>query len=116
MRGFGWLVVFVMIVVVTEAHASSRRVALVIGNSAYQGVLPLSNPASDATAIASLLREARFDSVDLRQNLSGTDLRRAVSEFFDQTSNADVAVVYYAGHGIEVTAFCKPWTRQNGFG
>ena len=60
------------------------------------------NPASDATAIASLLREARFNSVDLRQNLSGTDLRRAVSEFFDQTSNADVAVVYYAGHGIEV--------------
>ena len=38
MRGFGWLVVLVMIVVVTEAHASSRRVALVIGNSAYQRV------------------------------------------------------------------------------
>lgn len=102
MRGFYWLVVFAMIVFATEAHASSRRVALVIGNSAYQRVLPLSNPASDAAAIAGLLREAKFDSVDLRQDLAGSDLRRAVSEFFDQTSNADVAVIYYAGHGIEV--------------
>ena len=103
MRRFRWL--FLILVLVgsgTEAQASGNRVALVIGNSAYQRVLSLSNPANDAAAIADLLREAKFDSVDLRQNLSVSDLRRAVSEFFDQAANAEVAVVYYAGHGIEV--------------
>ena len=103
MRGFRWLLLmFVLVGFGTEAHASGRRVALVIGNSAYQRVSPLSNPASDAAAVAGLLKEAKFDSVDLRQNLSVSDLRRAVSEFFDQAANAEVAVVYYAGHGIEV--------------
>jgi uncharacterized caspase-like protein len=103
MRRFQWLLLlFVLVGSGTEAQASGSRVALVIGNSAYQRVLSLSNPANDAAAIAGLLREARFDSVDLRQNLSVSDLRRAVREFFDQAANADVAVVYYAGHGIEV--------------
>ncbi|MFG3596482.1 caspase domain-containing protein [Bradyrhizobium sp. RDI18] len=63
---------------------------------------PLSNPAKDAAVVANLLQEAKFDSVELRQNLSVSDLRRAVSEFFDQATNAEVAIVYYAGHGIEV--------------
>jgi hypothetical protein len=103
MRGFRWLLlIFALVGFGTEAHASGRRVALVIGNSAYQRVSPLSNPANDAAAVSDLLQEAKFDSVELRQNLSVSDLRRAVSEFFDQAANAEVAVVYYAGHGIEV--------------
>jgi len=75
---------------------ADKRVALVIGNSAYQNVPGLPNPINDATAIAELLRNAGFDVVDSRADLGIAVIRRAIREF------ADIAVVYYAGHGIEV--------------
>lgn len=81
---------------------AERRVALVIGNSAYERAPALSNPERDAASIAALLETIRFDVVQSRQNLSGAALRRVVNEFFDLASTADVAVVFYAGHGIEV--------------
>jgi hypothetical protein len=102
LREFWLLLILVLVGFGAEAHASDRRVALVIGNTAYQRVSPLSNPTRDAAAVANLLQEAKFDSVELRQNLGVSDLRRVVSEFFDHAVNAEVAVVYYAGHGIEV--------------
>jgi uncharacterized caspase-like protein len=73
----------------------------VIGNSAYQNVPGLPNPISDATAIAELLRNAGFDVVDSRADL-GIAVIRAIREFADVARDADIAVVYYAGHGIEV--------------
>jgi uncharacterized caspase-like protein len=79
-----------------------RRVALVIGNSAYQNVPSLPNPIRDATAIAELLRNAGFGVVGSRADLGIAVIRRAIREFADVARDADIAVVYYAGHGIEV--------------
>ena len=86
---------------VTDAHAD-RRVALVIGNSAYQRVAKLPNPVNDARAVAALLRGVGFDVVESRFDLDAASLRRAMGDFTDIANDADVAVVYYAGHGIEV--------------
>jgi uncharacterized caspase-like protein len=81
---------------------ADKRVALVLGNSAYQNVAPLANPVNDSARIASTLKEAGFDVVDSRKDLSAADTRRALRDFADRSRDADIAVVYYAGHGIEV--------------
>jgi hypothetical protein len=86
---------------VAEALAD-KRVALVIGNSNYKQAKTLANPENDAKAFAALLREAGFQVVDARTNLGSGEMRRALREFSDQVVGADVAVVYYAGHGIEI--------------
>lgn len=85
----------------TSATAE-KRVALVIGNSAYQNVPKLTNPANDATMIASTLKGSGFDSVILRDDVTKDTMRKALRDFADQARDADIAVVYYAGHGIEV--------------
>ncbi|WGR97029.1 caspase family protein [Bradyrhizobium sp. ISRA443] len=81
---------------------ATKRVALVIGNSSYQNVPLLPNPANDAAAIAATLKGAGFDVVDSRLNLAASDMRRALRDFADQARDADIALVYYAGHGIEI--------------
>ena len=62
----------------------------------------LPNPVNDARAVAALLRGAGFDVVESRFDLDAASLRRAMGDFTDIANEADVAVVYYAGHGIEV--------------
>jgi len=81
---------------------AEKRVALVLGNSAYRNVAPLSNPVNDSTRIAATLKEAGFDVVDSRRDLPAVETRRALRDFADKARDADIAVVYYAGHGIEV--------------
>ncbi|MBV9561789.1 MAG: caspase family protein [Bradyrhizobium sp.] len=81
---------------------AERRVALVIGNSHYPSEAMLPNTAHDATALAATLKGAGFDVVDSRIDLQAADMRRALREFSDLARDADVAVVYYAGHGIEM--------------
>jgi formylglycine-generating enzyme required for sulfatase activity len=86
---------------IAPAHAG-KRVALVIGNSSYQHVERLPNPVNDATAMAALFRSAGFDAVELRSDLRNTEMRRAIGDFAEIARNSDIAVIYYAGHGIEV--------------
>ncbi|WP_262049263.1 caspase domain-containing protein [Bradyrhizobium sp. Bra78] len=81
---------------------AGKRVALVIANSAYQHAPSLANPVNDGTVMARTLKEAGFDIVDSRHDLSALETRRVLREFADATRDADIAVVYYAGHGIEV--------------
>ncbi|MCS3730387.1 caspase family protein [Bradyrhizobium betae] len=81
---------------------AGKRVALVIANSAYQHAPSLTNPVNDGSVMARTLKEAGFDIVDSRHDLSALDTRRVLREFADATRGADIAVVYYAGHGIEV--------------
>jgi hypothetical protein len=81
---------------------AAKRVALVIGNSAYQNVAALPNPANDAASVADMFKKAGFDTVDLRRDVGSLDMRRALRDFYDKAASADIAVVYYAGHGIEV--------------
>lgn len=85
-----------------SAFAADKRVALVIGNSDYRNVSQLPNPSRDADAIGALLKKAGFDVVDARTNLNGSDMRRLIRDFSDKVASADIAVVFYAGHGIEV--------------
>jgi hypothetical protein len=82
---------------------AEKRVALVIGNGAYQNAALLSNPINDAKSMAELFRKSGFDVVDARENLGSLDIKRAIREFTNQARNADIAVVYFAGHGIEVS-------------
>ena len=82
------------------AHAE-QRVALVIANSAYKNVARLQNPANDAKAVVAMFKAAGFDSVDLRSDLNVADMRRTLREFSAKARGADMAVIYYAGHGVE---------------
>jgi hypothetical protein len=77
-------------------------VALVIGNSAYRTVPDLPNSGNDAAAMADLFKQAGFNVVELRRNVGINDLRRTLREFSNAVRDADIAAVYYAGHGIEV--------------
>ncbi|HEY1779991.1 MAG TPA: caspase family protein [Roseiarcus sp.] len=83
------------------AAFAERRIALVIGNGKYENAGVLTNPVNDANAIGALLKKAGFDVVDLRLNLGVVEFKRSVREFVDRAANADVAVVYYSGHGLE---------------
>lgn len=82
--------------------AADTRVALVIGNSAYQHSTPLANPANDARAVADKLTAIGFD-VMLREDLGGQQFRIALGQFTEKALRADLAVVFYAGHGIEMS-------------
>jgi hypothetical protein len=97
------LAVAVLATTALSAYAD-KRVALVIGNSAYQNVNRLKNPANDAAAIVAMFKKAGFDSVDSKLDLNIVEMRRALRDFGNKTRDADVAVIYYAGHGIEVDA------------
>jgi len=76
-----------------------RRVALVIGNSTYK-VSPLNNPANDATDITNALNKVGFRTTLIRNATLG-QMRDATRKFAEQLQSADVALIYFAGHGIE---------------
>jgi len=78
-----------------------RRVALVVGNSSYQKVSGLLNPANDASVVAASLRNIGFDVI-LLADATREKLTDALRSFAEQVENADWAMVYYAGHGIEI--------------
>src|SRR5665213_1941780 len=80
---------------------AGKRVALVVGNAAYQNAPTLPNPVNDGAVIATTLRDAGFD-VDSRHDLSAVEMRRALRDFSDRARDADIALIYYAGHGLEV--------------
>ncbi|MDX3968162.1 MAG: tetratricopeptide repeat protein [Bradyrhizobium sp.] len=79
-----------------------RRIALVIGNSAYENVAALPNPVRDASLVADVLRLTGFEAVTLLTDLRKDALVNALREFAVRAETADWAVVYYAGHGMEV--------------
>ena len=81
---------------------NERRIALVIGNSAYRNVPLLTNPVRDATAIADALRRTGFQTVTLQTDLTKEKLVDALRNFAQLADSADWALVYYAGHGLEM--------------
>src|SRR6476620_1756762 len=104
MRGqLHWLVLVTLLVLLMPTGAQAdKRVALIIGNSAYEKVPKLANPSHDAGAIGALFRVMAFDVVEAQHDLGIAQLRRALRDFSDRAQDADVAVVYFAGHGMEV--------------
>jgi uncharacterized caspase-like protein len=83
-------------------QAIGRRVALVVGNSSYKKVPELANPSRDADAMARTLRAIGFESVTLEIDDTREKLLAALRKFANEAESADWAMVYYAGHGIEM--------------
>jgi len=82
--------------------AVGRRVALIIGNSDYQGsISSLVNPANDARAMAASLGEVGFE-VDLQLDATRDEIKEAVLDFSDKLHDSDVGLFYYAGHAVQV--------------
>ena len=84
-----------------EAALADKRVAFVVGNSAYKNVTPLPNPALDAKSMAKVLRSVGFDVVE-GTNLARDKMTDRLLEFGKKAQGADVALFFYAGHGIAV--------------
>ncbi|WLA67909.1 caspase family protein [Bradyrhizobium diazoefficiens] len=102
MGAFRWFsLVFFIWLTCGSAHAE-RRVALVIGNSAYKSVPRLANPANDADLVGSMFKKAGFDWIEIKTDLNATEMRKALRDFGGRAREAEVAVIYYAGHGIEL--------------
>src|SRR5216683_2788730 len=80
-----------------------RRVALVIGNSAYQTVSGLPNTTNDARAIAEVLKADGFTSVRIILDMTRASMIASLNDFQREADTSDWAVVYYAGHGLEVS-------------
>lgn len=104
MRRHAALFVFFLIFAIgTVNTALAKRVALVIANSDYQYAEKLLNPTNDARAIAAAFRRLDFDEVVLKENLDYRNLRLALKDFANKSAGAELAMVYFAGHGIEVS-------------
>jgi hypothetical protein len=104
----GWRIAAVLMLMITSlagiASAAEVRLALVIGNSNYRSVTKLPNPGNDAKAVAEDLKSANFD-VTLALDVSQADMRRAIKAFtakIAKSGSQTVALVYYAGHGVQV--------------
>lgn len=82
--------------------AAEKRVALVIGNGAYAKVSKLPNPVNDAAAVEAMLKRGGFEKVVRATDLGAVQMRRALRDFSDDVRGADIAVVFYAGHGMEM--------------
>ena len=89
------------LLVSADAALADKRVAFVVGNGAYKNVAPLPNPAVDARSMAKLLRNVGFDVVE-GANLTRDKMTEKLLEFGKKAEGADVALFFYAGHGIAV--------------
>jgi uncharacterized caspase-like protein len=89
-----------------RAGPGERRVALVIGNGAYTSVDRLTNAANDADAVAGALTRLGFDVAEKR-DLGAAQMRDALKDFEDKAEGAEWALVYFAGHGMELNG--KNW-------
>jgi hypothetical protein len=88
----------------TSAAWADKRIALVIGNANYSNIARLDNPANDARLMGETLRDAGFTLIGgaPQSDLDKTAFDRAVQDFGRALQGADVALFYYAGHGVQV--------------
>lgn len=84
------------------SEASAKRVALIVGNSTYKSVSKLPNPVNDARAMAETLSRLGFETVDLKLDQDFTTFRRTLRSFARKAAGADLGLVFFAGHGIEI--------------
>ena len=89
-------IVFLMLPI---AHAQNR-VALLIGNSNYLNESKLNNPVNDADLLAKTIKDLNFDQVIVLKNANRVQLNTALAQFKRLTLGADVALIYYSGHGM----------------
>jgi len=84
------------------AANAEKRVAFVVGNGTYKNVAPLPNPSVDARAMASALRNVGFEVVE-GSNLTRDKMTERLLDFGKKAQGADVALFFYAGHGIAIS-------------
>jgi uncharacterized caspase-like protein len=92
---------FLSTIVGTAASFAADRVALVIGNGAYQKVPALPNPPRDATDIGRALERLNFKVTQVT-NANASEMRKAIVEFGRASEGSEMAVIFYAGHGMEM--------------
>lgn len=102
-----WLVTLTALFLLTPSAAEARKVALIIGNGDYANTSRLANPANDIKIIAASAKQAGFDDVTIAADLAVNDFQKAMRDFRAKADGAEVAMVYYAGHGIEAQG--KNW-------
>jgi Caspase domain len=90
-----------LIAVTASAAEDEKRIALVVGVATYSNAPPLLKPTKDAQALGDALRKLGFD-VDLQLDLDNRSLSSALRSFGVRAADADVALVYFAGHGVQV--------------
>ena len=98
------LLVVAVVALVLAASASvalARQVALVVGNSTYAHIGRLPNPENDAVDMAAALRRIGFE-VTTELDADRVELTEALRAFTRQSAGADVSLVFYAGHGLEM--------------
>jgi uncharacterized caspase-like protein len=95
------LALALLLLFAAPAFAAGKRVALVVGNAAYEEAGPLANPVNDARDMADALRAIGFTVIE-GTDLANRALERKVGEFADALAGADVGMFFYAGHGIQV--------------
>ncbi|MCF3642696.1 caspase family protein [Rhizobium sp. TRM95111] len=100
-----WAPVFfvsISIFVLQAGSAEAKRVALLIGNQKYEATAQLKNPANDVELMKASFESAGFDSVLTVHDLDRSAMVKALREFEDQALDAEVAVVYFSGHAMEM--------------
>src|ERR1700753_135762 len=102
MRYIAIFLSLVCMVFAADAAKADKRVAFVVGNGAYKNVAQLPNPPIDAKAMAAVLRNVGFDVVE-GSNLTRDAMTEKLLDFGKKAQGADVAVFFYAGHGIAIS-------------
>ena len=96
-----FVAVFLAVLFASEDSQAASRVALVIGNGAYKNQSALPNPTRDANDVSASLKRLGFE-VTTVLDADATATRKALVEFGRATQGSEMAIVFYAGHGIEV--------------
>jgi hypothetical protein len=97
-----WLAAFLLLAIAAQPATAEKRVALVIGNSAYSNANKLANPVNDATDAAKAFRKFGFEVI-LGLDLKRSAFQEKIRAFSHALAKADTAILYYAGHGLQVS-------------
>ena len=92
---------FILILLLTLNLLQAKKIALLIGNNDYS-FQPLANPLHDVDAIYKTLKEIGFDSIKVLKNASQSQMQKALANFSQRATTAEIALIYFSGHGMQV--------------
>lgn len=101
MKKIVWFFCLLAILFTPALAATEKRVALVIGNDAYQGVTKLEKAANDARAVGKELEKVGFEVMSYT-NLDRRSMNQAINKFIEKISGGGVGVLFFAGHGVQL--------------
>ncbi|MCX6335246.1 MAG: caspase family protein [Bacteroidia bacterium] len=95
------LILILSVLLPFSVSGQGKRLALIIGNGNYTNTQPLSNPVNDANSVYFMLNKLGFDLLKY-EDLTQTDMKKAIDDFGEKLKKYDVGLFYYAGHGVQV--------------